>query len=432
MSRLFSIFILTLLPALGNGVLRWGFGAGDLGSAGAFGLTSGSAINGVQENPAILSSLEREIATSFRFLTGDAEFHREGIDAGLRDGSGIYPDFAISWKGSHPDWTWGAGISVISGLEAKWLYEDLPGGIGGISYGTLPHESRYTAIKLALAGSYQVSEELALGLSLGMIQSKVRFDAPFVFQSIPALRGAKADLLLEADDWTPTVTLGAVYQINKSWRVGLDITPPRTFDHRGSARVDYSAQLPALGLGSADPLATYTAHTGNELPLEISLGTSWQVTEKLSLGLRADRLQWSSAYDKMSVDLRNGSNPAINDALGSRLQDDIPLRWENRWALALGARYQVSPAWTLQAGWRYAKSPVPDELVTPLNGAILEQAVTLGLTWRRDDWEVDLAWAHEFSPSVKIDRSGYQAGEYSNSTLEVAIDHFSLSMRRSF
>ncbi|MGJ8697947.1 MAG: OmpP1/FadL family transporter [Verrucomicrobiaceae bacterium] len=432
MSKATLIFILTVISAQGNGVLRWGFGADDLASAGAFGVTGGSALTAIQGNPAILGSLDRETVASLRFLDGEADFTRAGITSSLRDGQGVYPDLAFSWKTPESPWTWGAGLSVISGLEANWLYQDTPGGIGGISFGTLPHESRYTAIRLSAGAGYQVNDDLALGLSIGMVRSEVLFDAPFIFQTNPALKGAKVDLLMGVEDWAPTLTLGAVYQVSNNWTIGLDITPQIPFDHHGYARADYSAQLPPLGFAGAPPIAEYAARVRNELPLKINLGSSWQVNDQLSLGFRADRIQWADSYDRMRVDLSNGSNPTINGAIGSQLWDEVPLRWKNRWALSFGARYQLSSEWTLLGGYRYAKSPIPDEFVTPLNGAILEQAITLGLGWHRDDWDVNLGWAHEFGPSVNVATSGYQAGEYSNSSLDVKVDHLSLSIRRQF
>jgi len=426
MVRLLLFAGLTALPSLGNGILRWGFGAEDLGAAGAFGLTRGNSIAAIQGNPALLTTLKDEVAFSGRLLVGEGDFRRGDARSGLTDGVGAYPDFAISRQvGS---FTLGLGLSPIAAVEAKWNFLDAPGGRGGISYGTLAHKSRYAAVRLSAGLGWQVSDTWSLGLTAGVIRSELIFDAPFIFQTNPALANAKVDLDLETDDWAPAFTFGALYQPNEAWTFGLLVTPPVSFDHRGRARANFSAQFPSL----ADPLTKYQARARNELPLSISLGSSWQVNEKLSLGVKTDWHQWSQSYDRLRIDLSGGNNAEINREIGSDPSDEVPIAWRDRFVFSVGAEYELSPEWTLRGGWRYGKSPIPDELVTPLNGAILEQALTLGLGWQRGHWQVDAAWAYEFGPSVSVGTSGYNAGEYSNSSLDFEVHHLSIGVRRSF
>lgn len=422
---------LLTIPANANGVLRWGFGAGDLGAAGAFGMTSGSALNGLQTNPAILTDLGNELAFSARLLRGKARFAVNGEHYGLRDARGVYPDLAVSWQSPRPDLVFGLGVSPISGLEANWLYPDAPGGLGGISYGTLPHQSRYSAVRISAGAGYRLRDNLSLGVTLGAVRADMVFDAPFIFQSNPALQGAKVDLDLEAHDWAPSTVLGLTYRLSDCWTLGLQITPPLSFDLKGKARADFSAQLPDV-VGNGDSMADYGAVVGNELPLSVALGTEWQATDRLKLGARLDWIQWSQAYDSLPVTLTGGSNNLVNDAIGADVWDRVPLEWRDRFVIALGARYEINESWSTSAGWRYAKSPIPEALVTPLNGSILERAVTVGVGWKNDDWSVDFAWAHEFSPRIGVGASGYRAGEYSDSSLEVEVDHFSLGVRRFF
>jgi hypothetical protein len=121
--------------------LPWGFGAEDLGAAGA--------IAAMHVNPALLAGFEENEATvSIRYLAGSGDFSRGGITSSMRDGGGFYPDLAMAWR-LNEQVVLGFGASPISGLEAKWNYLDAPGGIGGISFGELRHESRFVAVRLA-------------------------------------------------------------------------------------------------------------------------------------------------------------------------------------------------------------------------------------------------------------------------------------------
>jgi len=421
---------ISLCPA--NGVLRWGFGAEDLGAAGAFGGTSGNAVVAMQVNPALLAGFENnEVTVSARFLNGGAEFKRGGITSRLQDAHGIYPDLALAYR-FDSDFVLGLGLSPISGLQSKWNYLDAPGGIGGVSFGQLDHDSRFVAVRLAAGLGWQVSDRLAVGLSAGAIRSEIAFDAPFIFQTNPALANAKVDLDLETDGWAPSVEFGALYQVNPALEWGARVKLPVSLDNDGKAKVDYSAQLPPLGFAGAPPFAEYDARARTQLPLTIGTGVSWRVNERLTIGLWSDWHQWSQSYDQLAVDLTDGSNGVINGALGTAISDRVPIDWRDRFAVSIGAEYQLSDEWSLRGGWRYARSPIPSDLVTPLNGAILEQAVTFGASWQRDGWQVDFAYGYEFSPTARVGTSGYNAGEYSNSSLDADVHHVSLSMTRRF
>jgi long-subunit fatty acid transport protein len=372
--RFFSLFLFLafgLSPiVLANGVLRWGFGARDMGAAGAFGGTEGDAIAAVQVNPALLSTLaENQWTLSSRYLRGDSDFERGGMTSGLTDDEGVYPDFAFSWCPTDSSITFGFGVSPVSALEAKWNYLDAPGGIGGISYGTLEHESRFVALRFALASSWQLHDQFAIGISAGAIYSEIDFNAPFIFQTNHALANAKVDLDMETDGWAPSVEIGTLYRPTSQWTFGSRLKVPVSLDNQGSANVDFSAQLPALGLDPDSPLAKYDARARTRLPLTIGAGTAWQPTDHWTIGLWIDWHQWSNAYDAFGVNLSNGSNADINGAIGSSPSDRIPLDWKDRFVFSLGSACELSDEWTLRGGYRHGESPVPENRVTPLNGA---------------------------------------------------------------
>lgn len=427
-----SIVLGGVMSSSGNGVLRWGFGAEDMGAAGSFGGTRGGAVAAMHVNPALLAGFEQnEVSLSMRYLSGDGDFSRGGVSSSMRDGTGVYPDLAGVWR-LNPCLVLGLGVSPISGLEGNWNYLDVPGGIGGISYGTLEHESRFVALRFAAGLGWQVTDEWSLGLSVGAVRSEIDFNAPFIFQTNPALANAKVDLDMDTDGWAPSVEFGSIYRAAPNWTLGARVKLPVTLDNKGDADVDFSAQLPPLGFGGAPPLSEYEARARTQLPLTIGAGASWQATDRLSMGLWVDWHQWSKGYDTFEVDLSDGSNGVINGAIGADVSDRIPLEWHDRFVVSLGAEYELNSEWTIRGGWRYGKSPIPGNLVTPLNGAILEHALTAGASWNRGDWQVDFAYGYEFGPSAKVGTSGYNAGEYSNSSLEMDVHHTSLSLTRRF
>jgi long-chain fatty acid transport protein len=166
--------------------------------------------------------------------------------------------------------------------------------------------------------------------------------------------------------------------------------------------------------------------------LTLGLGAAWQTTERLKLGGRVDWLRWSESFDEFGVSLTGGDNEDLREVLGRRLDDEVPLHWEDRFVFSLGAEYAVDEQWTLRAGWRYGQSPLPENLVTPLNGSILEHAVTLGVGYQCGDWRWDAGYSYEFSGTERVGESGYRAGEFSNSALETEVHGLGLSVGRSF
>ncbi|MBK1834534.1 OmpP1/FadL family transporter [Roseibacillus ishigakijimensis] len=413
-----------------NGVWRWGYGAADSGTAGAFGGTGGDSLATMQLNPAALTTLERsEWVLAGRALLGDGQFRRQGVTSGLENAGGAFPEAALAWQfPDRPLWL-GVSLAPVGALAAEWDYSDVPATGSGVSYGAVGHDSGFLALKGNVALAWQVTPELSLGASLGAIYSRVDFDAPFIFQTHPALAGAKVDLDLETEGWAPTWELGALYHPHEDWQFALRIRPEVELDNEGSARADFSAQIPGL----ADPQADYEARSRNTLPLMIGLGFSWQAQERLRVGGWAEWFDWSSSFDEFPVALSGGSNGAVNGAIATDApQDRVPLEWDDRLVLALGVEYELDEQWTLRGGWRFGDSPVPRSLVTPLNASITEHALTWGLGWRSGDWRIDASYGIEFGEKARVGESGYRAGEYSNSSVDFVLHHFGLSVAREF
>ena len=97
--------------------------------------------------------------------------------------------------------------------------------------------------------------------------------------------------------------------------------------------------------------------------------------DKYAWELGVEWIRWSKSFDHFSVSLSEGSNADLNAQIGSSVSDEVPLNWNDRFVISLGAEYVLNSEWMLRAGYRYGKSPIPDELVTPLNGANLEHTV---------------------------------------------------------
>ncbi|UYW00739.1 outer membrane protein transport protein [Flavobacterium agricola] len=134
--------------------------------------------------------------------------------------------------------------------------------------------------------------------------------------------------------------------------------------------------IPAFmgGLGYKNGTTKFDASL--PLPAEITVGLSYQVTEKLLLAFDYNRTQWA-AYDNLTVDFTempgapvNPSNPNVN-----------PRNYKNVNTYRLGAQYVVNPEWTVRAGWYYDESPVQAGYFAPETPRNDSYAFTGGLSY---------------------------------------------------
>ena len=134
-----------------------------------------------------------------------------------------------------------------------------------------------------------------------------------------------------------------------------------------------------------DATAEFDAEVTNKFPQIVSAAAAWQATEKLTLIGQVDWINWADAFDTLDVRLAHVDNDLYRTLLAgqSNLDDDVPLDWDDQWVFRFGAEYALGDHWTLRAGYRYARNPVPASTLTPLTAVIAEHVITAGLGYRR-------------------------------------------------
>lgn len=139
---------------------------------------------------------------------------------------------------------------------------------------------------------------------------------------------------------------------------------------------------------------TYEAEMeGFDWPQQAGLGIAYNFGYAFRVAVDVDWVEWSQAVDE--VVLRGGPTDIV-----------IPMHWEDQWVYAIGAEWEFSDAWLLRAGYNHGDSPVPDETLSPLFPAIIEDHATLGLGFRARAWQLDLAYEHGFKNTQTNPLSG--------------------------
>lgn len=404
-------------------------------SLGGVDVTGGtSPVDAMANNPASLAVFSKPVAGfSLTYVQAEGTFSNEfNSRASMRE-SGIKPGVALALPlGS--GWTVGVGFLPDVAMRARWNFIDAPGGAdGGTSYGTRAHDSEIIALRTTAALSWQATETLSLGASVGAVYNENRLHAPYTFQNQATLRTVKTLLDLNTTGTGWGVQTGLNWRPTKDLAVALSYRSEVRIESDGTARGDARRQLDRLGLGAARSDFAYDAGVNNTLPPMVSLGTQYRATERLRLAAQLDWIGWERTFDTLVVDLKDGNNADLNGLTKSRdIHDEIPLNWRDQWVGRIGAEYALSDSTMLRVGYAYSPSPVPGETLTPLTASIAEHTVGVGVGYTNGSWTWDFAAQADIPHTQSVEKSALAAGEYNNSSVKLGIWSLGISARYEF
>jgi long-chain fatty acid transport protein len=331
----------------------------------------------------------------------------------------------------------GASFIPQAMLFGNWSYLD-PTNSGGTSYGHQTDKSEILVLRSALGVGVRVCPQLSLGLSVGLVYNQNELDTPYVFQDVqpataPALDGAKTLLDLRTAGWGWNAQVGMIYRPITNLQFGLAYQTRYTVYSTGTANGNAYAQFDTTP-GNPGTGFTYNAEVDNKFPDQVSFGTSWRFLPNWRVAGEIDWIDWSQAFNSLPVKLSGGSGAVVNTfgPSGATFSDNIPLNWRNEFVYRAGLEYAITENLSLRAGYSYGQTPVPDSTLTPMTAAIMENTITAGIGYHWRACEFDLAYQYDLPVTHHVQNSALLDGEYSNSSTQVAINWFALTMRVKF
>lgn len=415
-----SILLVVFLagPLSASGLYRNGAGGRALGTGGAAVASTETPLAAMWANPAALASIEAlSLEAGYIGAYGDASF-RNSVNGvvDLEQEAGHGAELAIALPVADSRGTVGLSIIPETALASDWRYVDAPGGTNGaVTYGRRVHRSEIIAVRGALGLGWEINDRLAVGASVGLVYERIEIEFPFIFQTNPGLAGFKTLLDLETDGLSWNADAGMTLRLHEDLSLGLRYRSSTSLESEGDASGEAGAQFAALGATPARTDFQFDSRVNLSLPDVLSAGLAWQASERLLLMGQVDWIPWSRHLDHMRVTLSNGDNPAV----GSRQVDRVPVGWEDRVTLRLGAEYAIDEQWALRAGYIHTSSPIPARFVTPVNAAISEHTIAAGVGYQKESWSLDLGYQVDLRKSKEVETSAYQAGEYSNSKVSL-------------
>ncbi|MGA9119267.1 MAG: outer membrane protein transport protein [Bacteroidota bacterium] len=474
-----------------NGIKMIGFSAKSVGVGGAsIGTFDGTVL--MMTNPGGLGFLNGPaVDVNFSLMIPSLKFSN-GANAETKGETNYFPlpGLAYAHADAESPFAWGIGAFTQGGMGADFtlnnpLFRDQNGAYVGQEY-----HSKLAVMEGGLSAAYRFTDNLSIGFSAHLVYSTLEFKMPYslapsimqgiaqpgmtfgqMFAAPPAAGGfgyTEVTALAAMTDLTAFGFCGKVglaYKVNDRISFGISYTSasPLTYKN-GKATMDMTAQLndafgkAVQGYMAANPSATqvqaqqaiatqfggmgidlskgvvanYDLETKLKMPQSVGAGMSFKATDRLRLAMDVEWVNWSSAFDKMSLSLSNGSNANINTMLGNSgaLTLEFPMNWKDAVNVRLGLEYELIPAVVVRGGYAYGKNPVPESTVFPVFPAIVENHVMVGASWNITSF-VGLHVAYEIALNSKETASNPStiAQEYNGSVSQLLenIIHASLS-----
>ena len=301
----------------------------------------------------------------------------------------------------------GMGLNAPFGLKTE--YDE--GWVG--RYHALKSELETISITPALA--LKVNDAVSLGV--GFIAERARaeltkaidFGAACFGSAFGPAACAAAGILpqtkdgkvkVEGDDWGFGFSLGALFQVAPSTRIGLAYRSKITHDISGDATFTNPVLPGPFAQLTSTPATTNTsAQASVTLPEVLSISAVSQISPKWSLLGDVTWTNWSR-FKELRVRFGNGAPDSVTTE-----------NWHDTVRLAAAVNYQASDVWKLRAGWAYDPTPVKDKFRTPRIPDEDRVWLSFGTNVKiAAASSLDFAYAHLFVKEASINDTASGAG----------------------
>jgi long-chain fatty acid transport protein len=408
--RRFSIFpgclVLTLIAAAAStpparaqyGLMFSGAGPVNRAMGGASVATAADASGGLFWNPATISGLEQSQLDFGAELLFPRTRLESTIPAGAlgafgppatlsgsdRGDNGTFPlpSIGLAYRPEGSTLTFGLGMFEIGGFGVNYpasltnpvLTPQPPVGLGlGSIYSNLQ------VFEIAPSVSWQVTDRLAIAFGPSIDLANLKLDPAFIASPDNAAGiGAHYPIGTHTRyEYGYGVQGGFTYALTDDWRLGASVKSPRWFEK--------------FGFESEDELGRPRQFTFDaDVPMVASTGVSYTGFQR-----------WLLEADFHYIDYgnTNGFRESGFDSTGALRG----IGWKSIWALALGARYQLTDNLDLMAGYTYNDDPISsaNAFFNVASPTIIENTLSVGFTYRiSDSFSLSLSYGHGFENSI--------------------------------
>ncbi len=170
--------------------------------------------------------------------------------------------------------------------------------------------------------------------------------------------------------------------------------------HKNKGSIGFSGDATGAQAYIASQAFEKDASLNLTLPDAISFGAAYQGINDLKLFANITQTRWSSV-DALNVTYKSGAKGDQNIL--------VKLGWKDVLSYSVGAAYSVQPEILLRAGLGVDKSPTTDALRSPRSPDADRTLASLGATYHKDNWHVDLGYMHTAikTPKLQLKEADY-------------------------
>ncbi len=132
---------------------------------------------------------------------------------------------------------------------------------------------------------------------------------------------------------------------------------------------------------------------GFDMPPIVGLGLAWQANDRLMIAADVKDVMWGSSMNTVTI--------YNNGVVAAPFRQD----WDDQIVVSVGASYRFTDAFTGRIGYNHGKNPIPDENVSYLWPAIVEDHYTVGFGYAFSK-QSQINFAFSYVPEVSVTGTG--------------------------
>lgn len=326
-------------------------------------------------NPGASAFLEHnEVYVSGNAAIINNAFLHAGASQTEEADNGVATPFSVNLLFGPKEGKWKAGLAAYTpfGGQTDW---------GKSWSGQMALTSlQLQAIYVQPTFSYKISDKLGIGAGFVVNFGKVDLQRNLPVSGPSGAATGSAQL--KGNGMGYGFNVGLYYQATEAFSLALTHrSMVKTTVDDGDAIFNVASSL------SANFPQPNTFKSTINLPSTTTLGLGYKATDKLTLALDINYVNWS-VYDTLAFDYEKNT---------STLSDThSPRSYENSWAFRLGGQYNVTEKLAVRAGAGYVLTPIKDGYVTPEIPDANRLILSLGLGYQiSEKFSVDASFLYE-------------------------------------
>ena len=358
-------------PVFASGFAINEHGTKAVGMGGAF-VAQADDPSAVYFNPAGIIQLNgTQVMAGFAIIMPNAAFESNGTSifgttgrkTDVEDQTFFIPNFFLTHK-INDKWSFGMGGFSNFGLTTEW-----PGTWEG-RYITGATKAEVVTLTLNPVVAFRPIKRLSISFGLLYQYLDVELNNK-VFTDFTGQGFPDADSTLTGDNWELGWNMGVLFWATDALRFGLSYRP------EVSHTVDGTVSVTGTPGGAAD--FSVDAKADLNLPQVLYLGMAY-TWNAWTFEVDGQWTDWSS-YDKLEARTEGGGILASSSK-----------NWNDVWAYRFGVNYKINEEFDVRGGMVFDEAPMPSDTFDPLLPSGDRILYTLGGSWRRGNFKLDLAY----------------------------------------